>query len=81
MRSWIKAGTELSRDPTLKVPCPDCDRGHLLVTDVYNAGTDIVERVLRCSECGSSNSIRMIHKPSRSRPSVEVERPTARSAS
>lgn len=76
MRPWIKAGIELSRDPTLKVPCPDCDGGHLLVSDVYNAGSDIVERVMRCSACGSSNSIRMIYKPPAARgpaPARETE--------
>lgn len=60
----------LAKNPTLRVPCPDCSGGHLLVSDTYSAGSDIFECEMSCSTCESHNSIRMRYRDSQA---IEVE--------
>jgi hypothetical protein len=69
-KRWIRAGIALGRDPTSKVPCPDCGKRDLIVEDIplKYAGpeklgiewtTPHVDRLMRYPACGSHNYLLM----------------------
>lgn len=60
-RKWIESGRILQSDTTVKVLCPECDKGHLIVDDVVIEG-DRIDRYLICENCGKWNVITMIKR-------------------
>lgn len=62
IRAWINAGITLRENPKATVVCPNCNKGHLKVTDVPVEGTDKVDRYMICDNCGSYNVITFSEK-------------------
>jgi uncharacterized C2H2 Zn-finger protein len=68
-QSWLEAAQEVEKDPKALVRCPSCAQGFLEVIDLKAVGADRAyeEQILRCSHCGTWNSI--LKKVPRTRPS------------
>ena len=58
-RSWLEAAQEIEKNPNALVRCPSCAQGFLEVIDLKAVGADRAyeEQILRCSHCGTWNSI------------------------
>jgi DNA-directed RNA polymerase subunit RPC12/RpoP len=57
---WVEAAKILAEDVTATVRCPERDDGRLIVSDqVFAAEPTMMERTLRCEQCGARNVIRM----------------------
>lgn len=57
-RRWLAAARELGRNSAAAVSCPVCGEGALQVQRIrYEADRSRFSRVLRCPQCGASESI------------------------
>jgi hypothetical protein len=60
IQRWIEAGKILSQNPRAKVLCPKNQDAELVVTDQSPLDdSTLVERHMRCPNCGAYNSIRL----------------------
>jgi hypothetical protein len=59
-KNWIDAARILMEEPQLKVPCPECGRGRLVVKDeIIPRREKMIDRYLICDNCGRWNVITM----------------------
>jgi len=53
-KKWIEALKQFHIDPNVKVICPECDKGHLILkTEPF--GDDKVDWYMICDSCGNYN--------------------------
>ena len=58
-KKWIDAGIILSKDPKMKVLCPECTQTNLEVQDVRNQlNPNQFERIIYCPTCKAQNILR-----------------------
>lgn len=57
-QKWLEAAKILIKDPTVKITCPECNKGTLIVKDEEFSETQI-DRYLICDNCGRSEVITM----------------------
>lgn len=62
-RRWLEAAKILIKNSTVKIACPECNKGALMVKDEEFGKTQI-DRYLICNNCGKWNVITM-SKPKR----------------
>lgn len=58
-RKWIEAAKQLEINPKLKLKCPECDQGYLIVRDELIESWKKLDRYMVCDTCGKWNVMTM----------------------
>ncbi|MBL0154280.1 MAG: hypothetical protein IPP93_12650 [Chitinophagaceae bacterium] len=56
-QAWVDAGLQLSKDPTLKITCPECGKGTLVCLDEPTGDPKQSDRYMICSDCRKWNKV------------------------